>query len=352
MVLTSQVSHALLQFRNLVSEKMTRRRNTRENESNKDAKRESHNGNESENEDNKDKLSDLPDCVLLHILSFLNIRNVVRTCVLSTRWKYLWNCLPALTISSDDFRSLDGFTKFVYHFLSLRDSSTALKSLDFHRRGDIPTNPHFVDRIITYAVSHNVNCLRLCCYIEHIPLFSCQSLTSLELGHPCELTIFPNSLDLPALTYLKLRYFSFFRGDDGHVKPFFTFGRLNTLILYDCIVLNKQPLCISNTRLLNLNVSINTRIHHCYDRSNLKIELSAPNLSIFAFTGNFSPNLGGCHFSSIKHVSFDIYDINDLVTTPLHLLNLLIEMTHIKSLTVSPRTLQVPTLTSLLVKLC
>jgi hypothetical protein len=33
----------------------------------------------------EDRLSDLPDGVLLHILSFLNTKHVVRTCVLSSR---------------------------------------------------------------------------------------------------------------------------------------------------------------------------------------------------------------------------------------------------------------------------
>jgi len=45
---------------------------------------------EVENGENEDRLSDLPDGVILHILSFLNTKHVVRTCVLSKRWEHLW----------------------------------------------------------------------------------------------------------------------------------------------------------------------------------------------------------------------------------------------------------------------
>ncbi|KAJ0047200.1 hypothetical protein Pint_03653 [Pistacia integerrima] len=37
----------------------------------------------------KDRISELPDHILLHILSFLPIRGVLRTSALSTRWKHL-----------------------------------------------------------------------------------------------------------------------------------------------------------------------------------------------------------------------------------------------------------------------
>ncbi|KAL3023965.1 hypothetical protein AAZX31_04G093900 [Glycine max] len=38
------------------------------------------------------------DCVLLHILTFLNAKHGVRTCVLSTRWKDLLKRLPSLIL--------------------------------------------------------------------------------------------------------------------------------------------------------------------------------------------------------------------------------------------------------------
>lgn len=68
---------------------------------------------ENQNEEiyeNEDRLSDLSDCVILHILSYLNTKHVVRTCVLSTRWKHLWKRIPTLILHSSTFTTLKNFT--------------------------------------------------------------------------------------------------------------------------------------------------------------------------------------------------------------------------------------------------
>lgn len=59
-----------------------------------------------ENEPNMDEsiqdhISNLPDEVLLHIFSFLNLRCAVRISVLSTRWRELWMFSPRLDFSGE-----------------------------------------------------------------------------------------------------------------------------------------------------------------------------------------------------------------------------------------------------------
>ena len=45
-----------------------------------------------------DRISDLPECLLIHILSFLPTQKAMATSVLSTRWKHLWTLVPKLDI--------------------------------------------------------------------------------------------------------------------------------------------------------------------------------------------------------------------------------------------------------------
>uniref|UniRef100_A0ACD5VHK9 Uncharacterized protein n=1 Tax=Avena sativa TaxID=4498 RepID=A0ACD5VHK9_AVESA len=51
----------------------------------------------------RDRLSNLPDCLLHAILSQLEARQAVQTCVLSRRWPLLWRAIPCITIDSADF---------------------------------------------------------------------------------------------------------------------------------------------------------------------------------------------------------------------------------------------------------
>jgi hypothetical protein len=106
----------------------------------------------------QDRLSDLPDSVVLHILSFINTKEAVQTCILSKRWKNLWKFLTTLTFSTRHFQTVRPFTKFVSHVLSHRDDSTALQALNFHRAGNV--EPYLLKKIVKYAVSHSVQWLR------------------------------------------------------------------------------------------------------------------------------------------------------------------------------------------------
>lgn len=148
---------------------------------------------------------------------------------------------------------------------------------------------------------------------------------------------------------MKLRDFSFCSGNDGRIEPFSTFNRLSTLILSNCTVpaeQTQQTLYISSTTLLSLStVYLRLLIS--------KVELFAPNLCSFTFTGNLYLKLYGSSLDSIKEASIDV-DMDMIPSnhadTPLILLDWLIELVNIKSLTASAATLRVPTLTSFLVK--
>ncbi|KAM6576438.1 hypothetical protein CsatB_028275 [Cannabis sativa] len=52
----------------------------------------------------EDRISKLPDALITHILSFLPTEEVVRTCLLSKRWKLIWYSVPTIFFSNDKNR--------------------------------------------------------------------------------------------------------------------------------------------------------------------------------------------------------------------------------------------------------
>ena len=72
-------------------------------------------------EDKIIEMGDLPDDLLVDILSFLPYREVVATSLLSKRWKSLWRYLPKLEFHDKSFRRVKFFLQFVDAALLLVD---------------------------------------------------------------------------------------------------------------------------------------------------------------------------------------------------------------------------------------
>ncbi|XP_045825162.1 F-box/FBD/LRR-repeat protein At1g78750-like [Trifolium pratense] len=302
----------------------------------------------------EDRLSNLPDFLLLHILSFVDTKHAVQTCILSTRWKNIWKHLPTLTLHSSRFRNMKDFTKFVSRILSLREESTTLQSLDFQRSGIV--EPHLLKRIVKYVVSHNVQRLRINirCDFQHFQtcLFSCHTLTSLDLSvvhsRTSEKLLFPSSLNLPALTSLSLQSFAFPVGNDGRTEPFMTLQNLNSLIIRRCKVIDAHTICISSATLANLTLET-----HLGDYC--EIELSTPSLCTFVCVCiEVIPTLKLCasktNLSSVKHVAIHVFCPSRSIKTSLVLLNWLVELSNIKSLIINSSILEVLSLVPDLLK--
>ncbi|RHN53024.1 putative F-box domain, leucine-rich repeat domain, L domain-containing protein [Medicago truncatula] len=302
-------------------------------------KRRSH----SENEESEDRLSDLPDCLLVYILSFLRIEYAVRTCILSTRWKHLWKRIPELFLhSSTLFRGKEKqFFTFVSKILTLRDNSAALHILDFECDSDYESE--LVQKILNYACSHNTQIQQLGISISHdsdllMPcVSSCQALTSLTLSiyNGCIFPdTFPKYLNMPALTSLDLTGFTFCGDENRCAEPFSAFTKLNSLIISRCMVKDAQILRISSETLDNLYLYKNL---FNFD----KIELAAPSLCTFTFYGTPKQKICGSGFSSVKEVNIDAHMFSKVDKSPMILFSWLLDLANIESLTVSSSTLQI-----------
>ncbi|XP_058746235.1 putative F-box/FBD/LRR-repeat protein At5g22610 [Vicia villosa] len=295
----------------------------------------------------KDRLSVLPHCLLFQILSHLNVKQAVQTCILSTTWKIIWKDLHVLVLDSSYFKTFQTFTNFVSQIFSLRNHKASLQALKFQSRlGNI--EPHLLKTILNYAFSPDLELLHMsmACNIEQFSLsnFSSHTLTSLNLAayfkNFSRRPIFPNSLKLPALTNLSLNFFAFScgGGDDGYADPFSAFKSLNTLIIQYCQVLDDKNLSISSVSLVNLTIQLS--YHTPY-----KFELSTPNLCSFYFVGQPFQKLSGrnsySNLSSIKHVHIVLPNWIRVENIPSILFNWLVELALMESLTISSKTLKI-----------
>ncbi|CAJ2678340.1 unnamed protein product [Trifolium pratense] len=298
-----------------------------------------------DNDDSQDRLSDLPDCILLHILSFLNSKHAVQTCLLSTRWNHLWKRIHTLILHSRDFPTVKKFAMFVSNILTLRNTSTALHTLDLYRHGDI--EPQLLKNILNYVSSHNTHLQELGISLNGETrlimscVSSCRALTSLKLSlYPrgsdsyTEI-LFPKSLNLPLLTSLDLTNFTFCGGENGCAEPFSAFTKLNSLVICSCNVKNTQILSISSETLLKLN---GLDICNC-----AKVELSTPSLCTFNFPRRLDLDLKICGsgLSSVKQVNIDAPDYVASAKHGLVLLSWLQDLANVESLTVTSITLQI-----------
>uniref|UniRef100_A0A0E0B7G2 F-box domain-containing protein n=1 Tax=Oryza glumipatula TaxID=40148 RepID=A0A0E0B7G2_9ORYZ len=128
----------------------------------------------------EDRLSDLPEGVLHRLMSFLDSRQAVRTCVLSRRWRDVWRTVPrvhadfcdfTLNWTSDDDEVDEAavaedevvFNRFVNRLLELRDPNASIRSffLRFCRSDGGDDGSAEGNRWISYALQKNVRVLEV-----------------------------------------------------------------------------------------------------------------------------------------------------------------------------------------------
>lgn len=133
-----------------------------------------------------DRISALPDAILQHVLSFLQAREAVRSCVLARRWRYLWKSIPVLRLTGRS--PVKEFREFMDYLLVLRDRSP-LDACLFNFSKALEADMHCVNLWIRYALLCQVRLLSVdlgrglyCFHLDLLPLVS-QNLTNLELAN-------------------------------------------------------------------------------------------------------------------------------------------------------------------------
>ncbi|TYH92245.1 hypothetical protein ES332_A13G168900v1 [Gossypium tomentosum] len=177
-------------------------------------------------EDLADRLSELPDNVILHIMSSLPMKEAVRTCLLSTRWKDLFTSISNIELDGVLRKGAlrNRFMEFVDGFLSLRKDI----SVDRFRLCYGPGIDHRkINEWILYAVRHGVRELELIFQsgtfeTRHFTdlefwVFTCKTLLTLRLFNlPSLVLTIPTHCCLPNLKGLHLTFLKF--SDDESIR--------------------------------------------------------------------------------------------------------------------------------------
>ncbi|KAK4391121.1 F-box/LRR-repeat protein [Sesamum angolense] len=150
----------------------------------------------------EDRISKLPDAILQHILSSIDLKQAVQTSILSKRWKSLWCSLPNLDFnfrrlavqngvdlawSDHNQRFMPRFMHFVTQFLSQRDHSSNVAKFKLSSSHMAGTDSGFVEKCLDYAINHGVQHLDIDAYCYSPPvkfpdgLFASTTLRELRL---------------------------------------------------------------------------------------------------------------------------------------------------------------------------
>nr|DAD35985.1 TPA_asm: hypothetical protein HUJ06_006625 [Nelumbo nucifera] len=227
-----------------------------------------------------DRISDLPESILHHILSFLPARYAVRTSILSRRWQHLWYYVSILDFD-DDLLSDDGINEDLKcKYMDFVDKVLVLhSSLNLYRVrlpcGDCDASR--VDTWIRAAINREVKELSLfisptveftlpCC------LFTCESLEVLTLHLDDSVLYLPTSIFLPGLKIVNLMSVIFLDGKSAD-EFFSNCPALESLVMMCCDIMTSGFLHISAPKLKSLSIcgGHNGLIHS-------KIKVSTPSL--------------------------------------------------------------------------
>lgn len=144
-----------------------------------------------------DRFGELPDSLLIHILSFLNLKEAAITCVLSKRWQFLWAELPRLEFSPElsrlnDMGDSGAMIEKMRNFVSWVNRTLAVRTVNYLERFDVSFFCYKLffsdlDAWVKFAVDNKVTKLNLHIFslddLYTLPevMYSCPSLTTLHV---------------------------------------------------------------------------------------------------------------------------------------------------------------------------
>nr|GEW17747.1 hypothetical protein [Tanacetum cinerariifolium] len=247
-----------------------------------------------------DRLSNLPLDLIHHILSLMDMKYAVQTCVLSSEWKHIWTSLRHIKFSTSEFQQLGQFIRFARHVIAHSNDQTDVSSLELAFGGTL--SQILVKDLLNYVVSHNVHDITINTHERDrkipICIFESQSLKHLTLinldENSCIVPQYP--WDLPNLTTLNLSQIVLTDGridNQESIDLFSKCANLNNLYLEECYMAGVKVFNVTTPRLESLSIK------NCFIN---KIFISAPKLSSFAYKGEYPLSLSTNGFQHLDKV--------------------------------------------------
>ncbi|CAK8540432.1 unnamed protein product [Lathyrus sativus] len=213
--------------------------------------------------DHIDRISELPGTVIDCILGHLNVRDLVRTSILSRKWRYMWISVPRIEFHEEFynlFNNLDDpaseFCRIITEILFLHNGPINDFILQVPCDSKHKITYTYLNKWILFLSRKHVKYIYLDNYEKdniQTPshLFSCQGLTYFKL-HSFNLSIPPNFCGFKSLLHLHLQFMTFESGALETLLPACPLLKQLGIVYcsgYECIDL-------SSSTLTDLTVSI------------------------------------------------------------------------------------------------
>ncbi|KAL8032165.1 hypothetical protein ABFX02_13G077500 [Erythranthe guttata] len=244
-----------------------------------------------------DRLSDLPDAILCHILSFLPTQKSISTSVLARRWRYLWAYVPTL-----DFRHEN--QEIIERVMILHKVQTISTFRLFHYSD---CSNYRLETWITFAIARNVQKLQLLFHLTKsaLPrcLFTCKTLVDLRLNY---FGIIPMSCPvcLPRLKILHLICVQY-EADEALPRLLASCPVLEELEIESCMDSFSSKISSPTIKRLTLSFPAPDRSNNCYT-----LEINTPALVYLRLVAGVHDHIKSGALTSLTEADIHFYKVH------------------------------------------
>ncbi|KAJ1691398.1 hypothetical protein LUZ63_015553 [Rhynchospora breviuscula] len=250
--------------------------------------------------ENVDRMSNLPDPILAHILSYVTTKDAVQTSLLAKRYQNLWASVPVVNLDFDDFLSSgkeveEKFVKFVNGVFKNRKPLT-LESFNLVWNADDsdPTPATaWLDTVAKLKPKFLSTDISTYNYNIEVPdsVFTSESLQELVLELTSVETVIPRTIKLPRLKRLTLK--EIYIEDEILEKILLGSPAIEKMVLHNCVW---NFGCIFSGTLKNLV------LNDCCDETTLFLDvlICIPSLEFLEVYSSWFMTMGKLKFKDMK----------------------------------------------------